>query len=140
MNSKKEANFNNKNSFLTNFEKVFIKKNLTFGQRAVDVLTRGAGSWIFIFSFLFFISLWMAVNIYFLFHQNPFDPYPFILLNLVLSCLAAIQAPIILMSQNRTNQKDRIRAEYDYAVNRRAEKEIREIHNVIKSLERKIIK
>lgn len=102
----------------------------TFGQKASDALTKGAGSWVFIIGFLVFIALWMYVNIHVLIQYRlgqPWDPYPFILLNLILSCLAAIQAPVILMSQNRGAQRDRNKAEHDYQINKRAEKEIQEI-------------
>ena len=83
----------------------------------------------------------MALNTYYWFQYmqgDPFDPFPFILLNLILSCLAAIQAPIILMSQNRQGQKDRLKAEYDYQVNRKAEKEIRELKTQLDRIERKL--
>ena len=110
----------------------------TFGQKAADNLTRIAGSWGFIISFLVFLILWMMVNVYA--WINTWDPYPFILLNLVLSCLAAIQAPIILMSQNREAQKDRQRAEYDYAVNRKAEREITEIKKQLNRIEKHLSK
>ncbi|MFA5174073.1 MAG: DUF1003 domain-containing protein [Candidatus Pacearchaeota archaeon] len=112
------------------------KRGLTFGQKASDFLTKSAGSWGFIISFLIFIGIWMALNIYA--WISHWDPYPFILLNLVLSCLAAIQAPIILMSQNRQTQRDRLMAEYDYKVNKKAEKEIQEIISTLKRIERKI--
>ena len=108
----------------------------TFGQRAADTLTKYAGSWGFIVTFLSLLVLWILVNIYA--WLNAWDPYPFILLNLVLSCIAAIQAPIILMSQNREAQKYRQRAEYDYSVNRRAEREIKEIKKTIDRIERKL--
>jgi len=117
------------------------KRKLTLGQRAADFLTKWAGSWFFILSFVVFLILWMILNTYFWFNYingNPFDPYPFILLNLILSCLAAIQAPIILMSQNRTSERDRLRAEYDYQVNRTAEKEIRELKTQLTRIERKL--
>lgn len=105
--------------------KIFGKKTkLTLGQKAADALAIWAGSWIFIGFFLLTLVVWVWVNIYYL-ATKPFDPYPFILLNLFLSMLAAIQAPVILMSQNRASERDRMRAEYDYAVNRKAEKEIR---------------
>lgn len=110
----------------------------TFGQRAADNLTEYMGSWGFIISFLIFLFLWMSINIYGWIHT--WDPYPFILLNLVLSCLAAIQAPIILMSQNREAQKDRQRSEYDYAVNRKAEKEVELIKTQLSRIERKLEK
>lgn len=102
----------------------------TFGQKAADKLTSFAGSWGFIFGFIVFLIIWMIINAIWLIERS-WDPYPFILLNLVLSCLAALQAPIILMSQNRQAQKDRQRAEYDYAVNRKAEQEIREMKNLL---------
>jgi len=107
------------------------KKRLTIGQKAADFLTKWAGSWYFIIGFLIFLILWMAVNTAWVIFGKQWDAYPFILLNLVLSCLAAIQAPIILMSQNRAAQKDRLKAEYDYQVNKRAEKEIREIKQLL---------
>lgn len=97
----------------------------TFGEKAADGIAKWAGSWIFIISFLIFLGIWMAINVYA--WINVWDPYPFILLNLVLSCIAALQAPIILMSQNRQTQKDRMKMEYDYKVNRRAERMIEEI-------------
>jgi len=106
-----------------------LHKKWSIGQRASDKLTSGMGSWSFIIIFLSFIALWMAANVYA--WLNNWDPYPFILLNLVLSCLAAIQAPIILMSQNRESQKDRLKSEYDYQVNRKALKEISEIKEML---------
>jgi uncharacterized membrane protein len=109
---------------------------LKFGQKASDKLTKVAGSWGFILGFIGFLILWMATNAYAWIQQ--WDPYPFILLNLVLSCLAALQAPIILMSQNRAAEKDRQRAEYDYAVNRKAEREIQEIKKLVARIDRKI--
>jgi uncharacterized membrane protein len=112
------------------------KRDLTIGQRTADWMTTWAGSWIFIFSFFIFLGVWMSLNIYAWIEH--WDPYPFILLNLVLSCLAAIQAPIILMSQNRQSEKDRRRAEYDYQVNRRAEREIKQIKKQLNRIEGKI--
>lgn len=112
------------------------KRKLSLGQRAADFLTKWAGSWAFILTFLIFLTLWMIANV--LMWINHWDPYPFILLNLVLSCIAALQAPIILMSQNRSNQRDRLRAEYDYQVNRKAEKEIQEIKKTVNRIEGKI--
>lgn len=109
----------------------------TFGQKASDKLTQVAGSWGFILGFFLFLVVWMIINAIWLTH-NSWDPYPFILLNLVLSCLAAIQAPIILMSQNREAQKDRQRAQYDYAVNRKAEREIEQIQEQLKRIEKKM--
>ena len=112
----------------------------TFGQKASDNLTKWAGSWIFIILFFVFLGIWMSTNGYFLLRYiggNLSDPYPFILLNLALSCLAAIQAPIILMSQNRQTQRDRLKAEFDYKINIKAEKEIREIKDLLLAKERK---
>ena len=100
--------------------------NLTFGQRAADGLAKFAGSWTFIIIFFAILILWIVVNAIII--SKPFDPYPFILLNLILSCLASIQAPVIMMSQNRQEQKDRIRAKNDYKVNLKAEIIIEDIH------------
>jgi len=98
----------------------------TFGQRAADSVAKFAGSWGFIFSFLAVMAVWMAVNV--LMAAKAFDAYPFILLNLLLSCLAAIQAPLIMMSQNRQEAKDRERAENDYRVNLKAELLVDDLH------------
>ena len=115
------------------FKAIFHTKNrLTFGQRAADGLTKWAGSWIFIGLLFLFIAAWIYLNI--TAYVNQWDPWPFIILNLCLSCLAAIQAPIILMSQNREGQRDRLRQEYDYAVNRKAEKEIRDIQKDLEEI------
>lgn len=103
------------------------KEEYSFGQRAADKIARFAGSWGFIFSFVAVLILWMAVNI--LMADGAFDAYPFILLNFVLSCVAAIQAPLIMMSQNRQEEKDRRRAENDYKVNLKTEIMIEDIHN-----------
>ena len=102
------------------------KENLTFGQRAADQIAKFGGSWTFIISFFLVLTIWISFNVYAL-HNKGFDPYPFILLNLILSCLASIQAPIIMMSQNRQEEKDRARAEWDLKINEKAEAEIREI-------------
>ena len=112
----------------------------TSGQKAADWLTKWAGSWAFILGFFTFLAIWMILNVYLLRGYEsgkPWDPYPFILLNLVLSCLAAIQAPIILMSQNRQVQRDRFKAEFDYRINKKAEQEIREIKNLLLRKRRK---
>jgi len=109
-----------------------------FWQKAADKLTAGVGSWAFILIFILVLILWIFLNTSWIIFKETWDPFPFILLNLVLSCIAAIQAPIILMSQNRANQKDRQRAEYDYAVNRKAEKEIEEIKAQLNRIEKKI--
>lgn len=98
----------------------------TLGQRAADAVARFAGSWAFIFSFIVVMVLWMAGNV--LLASRAFDAYPFILLNLVLSCIAAVQAPLIMMSQNRQEAKDRQRAENDYRVNLKNELIIDDLH------------
>ena len=107
-----------------------IRANLTFGEHMADRVASFGGSWTFIMSFGVVLVVWMTINVVGLF-AKPFDPYPFILLNLVLSCLAAIQAPIIMMSQGRQEAKDRLRAENDYRVNLKAELEIRQLHEKI---------
>lgn len=101
-----------------------LNTQLTSGEKLADRIAAFGGSWTFIIAFFSFIVLWMLVNSWALF-IGTFDPFPFILLNLILSCLAAIQAPIIMMSQNRQEQKDRIRSEHDYRVNLKAELEIK---------------
>lgn len=114
-----------------------VQGNLSFGQKAADNLAKWAGSWTFIILFFVFLGLWMGTSGAFFLRYvkgNIGDPYPFILLNLVLSCLAAIQAPVILMSQNRQMQKDRRKAEYDYEVNRKSEKNIEEILKELKRI------
>lgn len=95
------------------------EQKVTFGQKAADAVAKFAGSWAFIFSFISVMIIWMVLNV--LLVVNAFDPYPFILLNLVLSCIAAIQAPLIMMSQNRQEAKDRERAESDYKINLKTE-------------------
>ncbi len=104
-----------------------IERPATTGQRLADGVARVGGSWPFVIGFFCFITSWMAVNVVLL-ARDPFDPYPFILLNLVLSCLAAIQAPIIMMSQNRVSEVDRRRAEHDYRINLKAEHEVASLH------------
>ena len=103
------------------------EEKYTLGQRAADVIARFAGSWAFIFAFTGGLILWMVVNT--LLAAKAFDPYPFILLNLVLSCVAAIQAPLIMMSQNRQEEKDRRRAENDYKVNLKTEIMIEDLYD-----------
>jgi uncharacterized membrane protein len=102
-------------------------RHLTFGERVADRLADFAGSWTFILLFAGMLCVWIAVNT-FVILTRPFDPFPFILLNLVLSCIAAIQAPVIIMSQNRQEARDRLRAEHDYQVNLKAELEIQHLH------------
>ena len=112
------------NSILSENIETKLVKELTTGQRLADTIAEFGGSWTFITIFFSFILTWMLINIWML-SKKPFDPYPFILLNLILSCLAAIQAPIIMMSQNRQEEKDRQRAEQDYKINLKAELEIK---------------
>ena len=101
----------------------------TFGQRMADKLATLGGSWTFLISFGSFLALWIGANLLVAVFGKPgFDPYPFIFLNLMLSCLAAVQAPVIMMSQNRQDQRDRKHAESDYQVNLKAELEIRSLH------------
>ncbi len=102
-------------------------EQLTVGQKLADRLADVAGSWGFIVSFLALCALWIFVNAVVLF-ERPWDPYPFILLNLLLSLVAGIQGPVIMMSQNRQEAKDRLRAQHDYEVNLKAEMEIGQIH------------
>jgi len=111
-----------------------LEEKPTIGQKLADKVAEFGGSWVFIISFGAFLFIWVLINTIFLFSSKPFDPYPFILLNLFLSCLAAIQAPIIMMSQNRKEQKDRQRAENDYMVNLKSELEIRQLHEKMDNL------
>ena len=108
------------------------KEKYTLGQRAADAIAKFAGSWAFIFSFAGVLILWMVVNA--ILATKAFDPYPFILLNLVLSCVAAIQAPLIMMSQNRQEEKDRRRAENDYKVNLKTEIMIEDLYDKVNSI------
>jgi uncharacterized membrane protein len=110
-----------------------IEKEMTFGQRVADRVAQFGGSWPFIGLFGAILLVWMVMNGWLL-ARHPFDPYPFILLNLVLSTLAALQAPVIMMSQNRQAQKDRMHAQQDYEVNLMAEIEIRDLHDKLDSL------
>jgi uncharacterized membrane protein len=112
---------------------VELDARLTFGQRMSDRFAGLAGSWGFILGFSAILLLWVLVNVIGLLRQ-PFDPYPFILLNLVLSCLAAMQAPIIMMSQGRQEARDRLHARRDYQVNLKAELEIRHLHQKLDHL------
>lgn len=117
------------NDILTQNVESEIDKDRTFGERAADHIASFGGSWTFIISFMVFICFWMTLNVAGL--MGAFDPYPFILLNLVLSCIAALQAPVIMMSQKRQEAKDRLRSENDYRVNLKAELEIRHLHEKI---------
>src|SRR2546430_8442074 len=119
----------------SDIERQFEKK-LTFGERLSDRIAEFGGSWKFLISFGAVIFVWIAANVVLL-ATRAFDPYPFILLNLILSCLAAVQAPVIMMSQNRAEARDRLRAENDYQINLKAELEIRHLHEKIDHLLRK---
>ncbi len=113
----------------------------TFGQKAADAVAKFAGSWAFIFSFIAVMVIWMIVNV--VLSTKAFDAYPFILLNLVLSCIAAVQAPLIMMSQNRQEVKDRKRAENDYKINLKNELIIDDLHKKIElilEIQKKILK
>jgi uncharacterized membrane protein len=102
-----------------------FERRLSFGERLADRIASFGGSWTFIAIFLAVMLAWIVLNVL---RPASFDPYPFILLNLVLSCLAALQAPVIMMSQNRMSQKDRLDARHDYEVNLKAEMEIAALH------------
>ena len=110
-----------------------FESSLTLGQRLADRLANFGGSWTFISIFMTVLIIWMGINTWILL-AKPFDPYPYILLNLVLSCLAAIQAPVILMSQNRQEARDRLHSEHDYEINVKAEIEIRKLHEKLDHL------
>jgi CRP/FNR family transcriptional regulator, cyclic AMP receptor protein len=113
-----------------------IEEEATFGERIADEVARFGGSWRFIISFAVVLVVYSGTNI--LLRQNAWDPYPFILLNLFLSMLAAIQAPVIMMSQNRQDTKDRLRGELDFDVNRRAESEIQSLSRKLNLLGEKM--
>ena len=109
------------------------EQEITFVQKLADKVAEFGGSWGFIIFFMTFLVAWILLNVFWLSHHG-FDPYPFILLNLILSCIAAIQAPVIMMSQNRQEEKDRERAKKDYKINLKSELEIRELHEKIDHL------
>ena len=109
------------------------EQEITFGQKLADKVAEFGGSWGFIIFFMTFLVAWISLNVFWL-SNHGFDPYPFILLNLILSCIAAIQAPVIMMSQNRQEEKDRERAKKDYKINLKSELEIRELHEKIDHL------
>ena len=116
----------------TNIDAEF-EREWTLGERLADRIAAFGGSWVFLILFGVFIALWIGMNSFVLF-SRPVDPYPFILLNLLLSCLAAIQAPMIMMSQNRQEAKDRLRSQHDYQVNLKAELEIRHLNEKVDHL------
>lgn len=121
------------NSILSENIQDEIEGQLSTGEKLADKIATFGGSWTFIITFFSFLMFWMLLNVFWL-ANKAFDPFPFILLNLILSCLAAIQAPIIMMSQNRQEQKDRQRAEHDYKINLKAELEIRLLNEKIDHL------
>ena len=106
------------------------KENLTIGQKISDNVAEFGGSWKFIISFFVVLTIWIVFNVLAM-GVYKFDPYPFILMNLILSCIAALQAPIIMMSQNRQEEKDRIRSENNYLINLKSEMQIRSLHQKI---------
>jgi len=124
---------------LTDYETISIniykefEGELTFGQKVSDKIASFGGSWRFIFLFAFILFVWIGINSYVLL-SRPFDPFPFILLNLILSCIAAIQAPVIMMSQNRQEARDRKRSEADYKINLKSELELRQLHQKVDHL------
>lgn len=114
------------------------KETKTFGQKAADALTGFCGSWRFIISVLIYIAIWVTLNL--IAWNYRWDPWPFIILNLTLSCLAALQAPVILMSQNRRNERDHLNQRYDYLIDRKAEREIQKILKKLEVIEKKLDK
>ena len=118
------------NKFISDNLEPDMESEATIGEKLSDKIAEFGGSWRFIIFFVCVMIVWMTLNAV-VYHEKGFDPYPFILLNLVLSCLAALQAPIIMMSQNRQNDKDRTRSEHDYQVNLAAELQIRLLHDKI---------
>lgn len=114
----------------TKLHEVENDDDATFGQKVSDKVADFGGSWTFIICFFLFLVFWVVLNTV-LWQTRPVDPYPFIFLNLLLSCVAAMQAPIIMMSQNRQEEKDRRRARSDYMINLKAEMEIRNLHDKI---------
>lgn len=117
-------------------------EHLTFGQKISDIISEKVGSWGFIITFTIIIIVWITLNAYVMI-QKPFDPYPFILLNLVLSCIAALQAPIIMMSQNRQEVKDSLRIENDYIIDQQSIVLLKELHEemlVLREEQKKLFK
>lgn len=109
------------------------EKNIKFGDRVADKITKFVGSWTFILGFSSFLIIWIIINLYML---DNLDPYPFILLNLVLSCIAALQAPVIMMSQNREAKRDSLRSKNDYRTDLKSELILEELHNKIEKIEK----
>ncbi len=142
MKRKKQNNFQEKSKFsridklLEKDNHLLHKRKLTLGQKAADKLTRFCGSWTFIISLFIFIFVWISLNLTAYFYR--WDPWPFIILNLTLSCLAAVEAPIILMSQNREEEKSKIKMERDYLINKKAEREVENIQKDLTEIKRLI--
>lgn len=109
------------------------EKNIKFGDKVADKITKFVGSWTFILGFSSFLLIWVLMNLYLI---NNLDPYPFILLNLVLSCIAALQAPIIMMSQNREAKRDSLRSKNDYRTDLKSELILEELHDKIERIEK----
>lgn len=109
------------------------EKNIKFGDKVADKITKFVGSWTFILGFSSFLIIWVLINLYLI---NNLDPYPFILLNLVLSCIAALQAPIIMMSQNREAKRDSLRSKNDYRTDLKSELILEELHDKIERIEK----
>jgi uncharacterized membrane protein len=122
-----------KSTISDKIEDTTLNETITLGQRLADKVASFGGSWTFIISFGIFITIWILLNIIIL-QAKSFDPFPFILLNLILSCIAALQAPVIMMSQNRQEEKDRERSKKDYMINLKSELEIRILHEKIDHL------
>ncbi len=122
-----------KSTISDKIEETTLNESITLGQRLADKVASFGGSWTFIVSFGIFITIWILLNIIIL-QAKSFDPFPFILLNLILSCIAALQAPVIMMSQNRQEEKDRERSKKDYMINLKSELEIRILHEKIDHL------
>lgn len=121
------------NELITSNNNATVKEVLKIGDKVSDTVAKFGGSWGFIIIFFAVLIVWILINSYVIL-KKPFDPYPFILMNLILSCIAAIQAPIIMMSQNRQEKKDRIRSENDYKINLKSEIEIRTLHEKVDHL------
>jgi len=124
----------NDNELITENINSEMKEKMSFGDRLSDKVAQFGGSWRFIIIFFVILLFWILINSIFVIGSKAFDPYPFILMNLILSCVAAVQAPIVMMSQNRQEKKDRIRAENDYKVNLKSEIEIRTLHEKVDHL------
>ncbi|MFH1316982.1 MAG: DUF1003 domain-containing protein [Candidatus Woesearchaeota archaeon] len=133
---KNNHNYVNKNIIHKHSNHPTLGQKLTYGQKAADFIAKWAGSWVFIIFMIIFMIVWIILNV--LMIKYRWDVYPFILLNLILSVLAGMQAPVILMSQNRAAERDRIVASYDYQVNRKAEREIQQMQQEVKLLKRLI--